>query len=44
MGNSVIKDADSFEKLTKNLPTGKSIAILIQRRGNPAFLALKIEK
>jgi serine protease Do len=44
MGNSVIKDADSFEKLTKNLPTGKSIAILIQRRGNPAFLALKIDK
>ena len=44
MGNSVIKDADSFEKLTKNLPTSKSIAILIQRRGNPAFLALKIEK
>ncbi len=44
MGNSVIKDANSFEKLTKNLPTGKSIAILIQRRGNPAFLALKIEK
>lgn len=44
MGNSVIKDANSFEKLTKNLPAGKSIAILIQRRGNPAFLALKIEK
>ena len=42
--NQVINNIDDFDKVTKNLPTGKSIALLIQRRGNPAFLALKIEK
>ncbi|MCF7986352.1 MAG: DegQ family serine endoprotease [Methylovulum sp.] len=42
--NQVINDAADFDKITKNLPAGKSIAALIQRRGSPAFLALKIDK
>jgi serine protease Do len=44
LDNQVVHDAASFEKIVKNLPTGKSIAALIQRRGSPAFLALKIDK
>jgi serine protease Do len=42
--NEVIRDAADFEKTVKNLPAGKSIAVLIQRQGNPVFLAIKVEK
>jgi serine protease Do len=44
MGNEVIHDVAEFEKIAKNLPVGKSVAVLVQRRGSPAFLALKIDK
>ena len=44
IGNDVITDAAAFENIAKNLPAGKSVAALIQRRGSPAFLALKIDK
>ena len=44
IGNNVIDDVADFEKIAKNLPAGKSVAALIQRRGSPAFLALKIDK
>lgn len=42
--NDVIRDAADFEKIVKKLPAGKSIAVLVQRQGNPVFLALKVEK
>jgi len=42
--NEVIRSVDDFEKTVKSLPVGKSVAVLIQRRGSPAFLALKIDK
>jgi serine protease Do len=42
--NETINNADDFDKIVKKLPTDKSIAVLIQHRGSPAFLALKIEK
>ena len=44
INNELIHDASGFEKTVKNLPAGKSVAVLIQRRGSPAFLALKIDK
>lgn len=44
IGNDVIRDVADFEKIVKNLPVGKSVAVLVQRRGSPAFLALKIDK
>jgi len=37
-----VKNIDEFEKSIEKLPTGKSIAILVQRRGGPIFLALKV--
>ena len=40
--SKLVKNIDEFEKLIKKLPTGKSIAILVQRRGGPIFLALKV--
>jgi serine protease Do len=42
--NEAIRDPADFDKIIKNLPVGKSVAVLIQRRGNPAFLAIKIDK
>jgi len=42
--NDIIHDVADFEKIAKTLPAGKSVAVLVQRRGSPAFLALKIDK
>ncbi|MGR8940234.1 MAG: DegQ family serine endoprotease [Gammaproteobacteria bacterium] len=42
--STVIKNVADFDKTVKNLPEGKSIALLVQRRGSPVFLALKIGK
>jgi serine protease Do len=41
--NTVVKDLNDFDRLVKKLPTGVSIAVLIQRQGNPVFLALKLK-
>lgn len=42
--NNQINNMDDFDKIVKNLPADKSIALLIQHNGNTAFLALKIPK
>ncbi|MDP1664923.1 MAG: DegQ family serine endoprotease [Methylobacter sp.] len=42
--DNVIRNAADFEKIVKKLPAGKSVAVLIQRQGNPVFLAVKVEK
>jgi serine protease Do len=42
--NNVVRNVNDFDKIVKNLPVGKSVAVLIQRRGSPVFLALKINK
>jgi len=44
IGNEVITDVAAFEKSLGSLVPGKTAAVLIQRRGSPAFLALKIDK
>ncbi len=44
INNVDIKNIKHFKKLAKNLPEGKSIPLLVQRRNGPIFLALKIEK
>ncbi len=40
--NNKVTDSKYFENLVEELPRNKSIPILIQRRGGPIFLALKI--
>lgn len=42
--NKDITDAKQFRKLVKNLPKGRSLPVLIQRRDSPLFLALKLAK
>ena len=41
--NTIVRDLNDFDKIVKKLPTGVSIAVLIQRQGNPVFLALKLK-
>ncbi|MDD5229183.1 MAG: DegQ family serine endoprotease [Methylococcales bacterium] len=41
--NIIVRDLNDFDKIVKRLPTGVSIAVLIQRQGNPVFLALKLK-
>ncbi len=40
--NKPVNDVDAFEKQIKKLPAGRSVAILVQRRGGPIFLAMKV--
>lgn len=42
--NKMIKNVAEFDGIVTALPAAKSIAVLIQRRGSPVFLALKIPK
>jgi len=44
LDNIKIKDIAHFNKLVKELPKDRSISVLIQRRGGPVFLALKLNK
>ncbi len=40
--NKDVEDIKQFKKLVKDAPDGKSVSLLILRRGSPIFLALKI--
>ncbi len=42
IGSQQIEDVEHFEDVVSELPTGKSIALLVQRRGSPKFMALKL--
>jgi serine protease Do len=43
LDNTKVKDAETFKTLAGQLAAGKAISILVQRQGNPIFLALKPE-
>ena len=40
--NEKVRDTEHFSKLVKRLPPGRSVPVLIQRRGGPMFLAMKV--
>lgn len=42
LNNIKVRDVKHFQELVSKLPQNKSIPILIQRRGGPIFLALKL--
>jgi len=42
VNNEQVSDVHHFEQMVKALPSGKRVAILVQRRGGPVFLAIKI--
>ena len=41
--NKEIESVDEFEKVTGSLKSGKSVALLVQRRAGPVFLAIRPE-
>jgi serine protease Do len=41
--NREVSSIDDFETISKNLKSGKSVALLVQRRGGPVFLAIRPE-
>jgi serine protease Do len=43
LDNEKVTDIKEFNRLIDKMPKNKSIPVLIQRRGNPTFLALKLE-
>ena len=44
LNNVEVTDAKQFRELVDDLPAGKSVPLLVQRRGGPVFLALKIDE
>lgn len=44
INSTPIQNVEQFEKMIKKLPAGKSVPVLVQRRGGPIFLALKVPK
>ncbi len=38
-----VESSAQFKRLASELPAGKAVSILVQRQGNPIFLALKTE-
>ena len=43
LDNRKIASGDALSRLVAELPQGKAVSILVQRQGNPIFLALKLE-
>ena len=43
LDNSKVTDTETFKRLASELPEDKAVSILVQRQGNPIFLALKPE-
>lgn len=44
VGEDAVKDASHFKTLTSRLAAGRAVPLLVQRRGNPLFLALTVPK
>ncbi len=42
INNQNIKDAKHFREVSQGLPSGKPVAVLVQRRDGPVFLALRL--
>ena len=45
INSAVVRDVKHFEQLAAELPAGRrTVAVLVQRRGGPTFLALKLNE
>ena len=43
LNNRKVASGDEFSRLVAELPQDKAVSVLVQRQGNPIFLALKLE-
>ena len=41
LNNHEVANSDDFKRLVAELPQGKAVSVLVQRQGNPIFLALQ---
>ena len=44
INNKAIKSKKGFQKIIKELAPGSSVALLIQRKAGPIFLAMRVPK
>ena len=44
LNNEKITDVATFRRLAEELPAGKAVSVLVQRQGNPIFMALKTDE
>ncbi|MDH3414649.1 MAG: PDZ domain-containing protein, partial [Gammaproteobacteria bacterium] len=44
LNNTKVKNSAHFKELAKDLPKEKAVSVLVQRQGNPIFLALKVDE
>ncbi len=44
LNNTKVKNSTHFKELAKDLPKEKAVSVLVQRQGNPIFLALKADE
>jgi len=44
INNKEIENVSQFKELIDKIPVGKSVPMLVQRRGGPVFLALKVDE
>lgn len=44
LNNTKVKSSTHFKELAKGLPKEKAVSVLVQRQGNPIFLALKSDE
>ncbi len=44
LNNEKVADVAAFRRLAGDLPSGKAVSVLVQRQGNPIFLALKTDE
>ena len=44
LNNTKVHNSDEFRTIAGELPVGRAVSVLVQRRGNPIFLALKTEE
>ena len=42
INNATVRGVSDFERLVKEMPTGKPVAVLVQRSSGPMFLALRL--
>jgi len=43
LGDQTVRDAKNLAEIVKDLPKGKSVAVLVQRQGGSQFLAIKLK-
>lgn len=44
LNNEKVENIHKYNEIAESLPTGRSVPVLVHRRGNPVFLALRLDE